>query len=439
LRSILRLSRFCRFFTRYQNGSQEVQETIIQFARDKVLGGALAGSQDGDLACLAARIPLRFDPYSSAAVKTENRLVTNHLRVCLGVTPDRQFISTVSASEPIVAEGARLGMLNSKLVKTLNRMFESSQLDVGTCGEITVAALLLQAHDNARLASERRSVTLYAFLKSFLGKGAHESLETDPPTEVRNRSPEERVPLTTRFQRARVWFNHFIKIHSSGILTPQYLWACFVRGIAIICAPNQEGCFIVIPMLVDDEKPVASDNVTVIITQVKNDVSYGVDIHKRLFDGMEPHLLGIINPEKPHPVVRVVCAIASRKAICTMVKASDSEARLERAATSVVNERTEDQASTWVEPEDFLTSTFTAYDIWCAGAKRASFNVIKVDEEVEYDRLLHVSTRRTPIYTTFDKRFGSSLDDEREAKRRRLNPGDEGSLLHWDRWATIGP
>ena len=54
---------------------------IVNFARAKLTGVTYNSTDDGNLASLAVRLLLEFEPYREAAQFMEYRLVANHMHV----------------------------------------------------------------------------------------------------------------------------------------------------------------------------------------------------------------------------------------------------------------------------------------------------------------------------------------------------------------------
>ena len=78
-------------------------------------------------------------------------------------------------------------------------------------------------------------------------------------------------PLACAFARASLYFNHFIKVHNAKMVNRKYLWCLFCRGAAVICANNQCGIDIIIPVLMGNI--LDPKFITAILVQVKNDAT----------------------------------------------------------------------------------------------------------------------------------------------------------------------
>ncbi|KAI0248421.1 hypothetical protein BJV78DRAFT_1236581 [Lactifluus subvellereus] len=83
------------------------------------------------------------------------------------------------------------------------------------------------------------------------------------------------------------------------------------RGAMIMCANNQHGVDIVLPIC-NPSRKLSRHNVTAILIQVKNDKTFQHEIDKTLFDGMDPFRIGRFSDgDFPLPVIRMVFALGS--------------------------------------------------------------------------------------------------------------------------------
>jgi hypothetical protein len=136
-----------------------VRDHIIEIARDRVIGVYKTAGYEVDvdthrarMACLAARLPLQF-----GSPQTEEDLVADHTLMCMGAPWDSIKLRTRIASEPLSAEGARLGMdwQGQELFDTLRTMYEDDTLEPKSAEVTIVAALLLRAQDASRTQRPR--------------------------------------------------------------------------------------------------------------------------------------------------------------------------------------------------------------------------------------------------------------------------------------------
>lgn len=169
-----------RFATRYEYGDIEIKRDMVSFAEDKLFGRSLLAGENpglyGMLAIIGTRVPLEFNASNFVGRKSERILVEKHMRVCLGIKPGFESAVTVAASEPLLAEAARLAMNRFLVPQALVEALSTSGLDKGDRGELIAMLILLRAQDNARVAlrAERRepvrAVPVEHFLRALIPK-----------------------------------------------------------------------------------------------------------------------------------------------------------------------------------------------------------------------------------------------------------------------------
>jgi len=145
-------------------------------------------------------------------------------------------------------------------------------------------------------------------MESLLGASAAQTTTLLP---YKVHSSEDKKPLADRFEGARMWFNHVVKIQKADLINVQYLWKFITRGAMVLCANNQPGVDLVIPICYSGDK-LSRDNVTAILIQVKNNQTFGENIHSYLFDAMDPFHINLFNKDmlSPLPIIRMVFALA---------------------------------------------------------------------------------------------------------------------------------
>ncbi|KAH7905569.1 hypothetical protein BJ138DRAFT_1183579, partial [Hygrophoropsis aurantiaca] len=213
-----------------------VRSGIVSFAAKKLLGGIEHNAAvpvaelptHAKLTCLAQRLPLTPNPYQSA----EMAQVENHARVCLKFDPDPTRIVTVASSEPLLSEAAYRVMQNhvfdppGALVSVLRGVMAGK----GSRGELVVMLALTLARWSGwgRWAAPHTSPSelhddVFAALGQTLSPAGAIATE---------------VTFEDQFRDARVYFNHFIKVHehsSPNRAHPAVLFYCgtafaWVRG-----------------------------------------------------------------------------------------------------------------------------------------------------------------------------------------------------------------
>jgi hypothetical protein len=173
-----------------------------------------------------------------------------------------------------------------------------------------------------------------------------------------------------------MWINHGIKVQDDKMISVDNLWKFVTRGAMILCANNQEGVEIILP-LCHTKKMLSPDSVTAILIQVRNAERFKKDIEETLFDAMDPFDLGIFpedGPVTPKPVIRLVFALGSPEAGVVFPERAESDR----------------------DPD-----AFTTFDIWLAGLSTDTFGQIGGDLAA-YHALLDRSLRPHDAFELMD-------------------------------------
>ena len=367
-------------------------------------------------ACMAVRLALEFNSTTRKSQERERLQVAKHMRLCIKVNDGFDTIVSVAPSEPIMAEGARFLMSNSKfdLPGSLLHELQTAGLDKGNRGELICLVLLLLACDRAAAAAQAqatakaqaptRAFSVHEFFKNLLNKDDYAKLSEAMPSRGANMDPELPTFQET-FADSKIYFNHFIKLQDHRVVNRKYLWKLIARGAAILCANNQVGMDVLVPFSYNDTK-LGRMNVSAILIQVKNDRRFSTTPIRWLFDGMDPFFVGLFDDD-PLPVIRMVFALSSAKTGVTIMEPEGTRYRRK------------------VKGKKAKSPPYTSFDIWCAGAFASTFAVIKKTEENTYQQLLKVCS-------PFPGSYQSSLDlDEEEAQRRSMYPGSMIDADHW--------
>lgn len=264
-------------------------------------------------------------------------------------------------------------------MSALVAQMDASYHDVGTRGDITAALIILMARDLAtrsifqreNLSNNRRQNGRVAktakFLDALVGpKEWRDVLSTRFCAEDHNRN------MTQAFEGCFVYIIHFIKIPDLDIVNQGYLLLAISRGAAIICADNEADIDITVPYLVGTL--LKRENVGASLYQVKNDRRYTARPNKNLFTLMDPYRCGVFsaNTRKPPPVVSVSFALAADDS--GVNSASPSKYRSSRTPGQHYDK-------------------FTAYDIWCAGAKNNTVPAIRKQDGEHFGTLVGLPRR----------------------------------------------
>ncbi|KAH9911485.1 uncharacterized protein B0H18DRAFT_358315 [Fomitopsis serialis] len=390
------------------------REEIVHVAEAKLLNSQTSPehlTQNQLLACMGVRIPLVFKASVPDDLEKERLLVADHMRLLLYASTGFARVLTTCSSEPLLAEASYMALVSRRWsggeavalstkrmpmplapISVLAYHLANSQLSLGERGETVAAVLLLDARDRATTfplaaneplpgtsdavghchqdlrydgALKRRIVTVSQFLKALLAKPCNDVL----PTEC-DKPGNADVPLGAAFKECYIYFNHFVKTTSVDMVNQRRLRAAMTRGAAYICADSQAGIDIIIPVL--SGTVLARAKVSALTVRVKNNTQFAAEVQNHLFEGMDPYVCGVFDDDvaDPPPVLRMVFALASPE-----------------SSVTVPSQRPPPTGNTGV-------GRYTAYDIWCAGARGSTFAVIREDEEDAVGRLLE--TLRAP-------------------------------------------
>ena len=381
----------------------------MRFALQKLLGGHEAiNLDDQSLACLSVRFPLEFDFSDPNARSLVRKQIEHHMRLCTIATSDFEVLFSTVGSEPLLAEAAATAMADRETnpVRLLSNLMGNNCISHGERGELVAALLVMQARDALTRGKSRRWVYVCDFMKSLLGDSARTNLAS--PSVMF--SKEEDRPLAEKFKDARMWFNHVLKVRNTDLINVRYLWKFISRGAMILCANNQRGVDIVLPVCYSGDV-LSRRNVTAILIQVKNDTSFGEEIHGHLFDAMNPFTINLFDKQsQPLPIIRMVFALASQ--------------------TPAVKYCSPDRPdSPTYKPGGF---SGTSYDIWCAGTSGETFPIMGADEDV-YRGLLDRTQFRGQEYAVGaiqEVDYPEKVEKKKIALLRNCNPLVEKGAEH---------
>ena len=398
-----------RRFGAFHDALQDEKELML-FAKEKLLNGrSTLHNEDGpgSLACLSVRFALEFNA-DSVSRNVTCKQVERHMRLCLAATTGFGRLITLAGSEPLLAEAAWQLMRDSsaKPVQHLARHSDLHCIDRGRRGELVAAILVMQARDAAvttQLKREKlqgrerpegqRAVSVGDFMEALLPQSSYEIARSSMPTLWR--AGEDRR-FDETFKDYSIWFNHVIRIEDSKMINAEYLWAFITRGAMVLCAHNQYGVDVVLPLCLNQGN-LSRHTVSAILIQVKNDDKYGCSIDKTLFDGLNPMGVGLFNEGSTvQPVIRMVFALASPKPAVLFPP---------------VRERNRGR---------FLDNC-TTFDIWCAGV--SSFNSIGEEDLTSYQVLLDRSLQPHDAFNlreSDDKFLDEATRASRGSRRRRM-------------------
>jgi hypothetical protein len=277
-------------------------QTILDYTKEKLLNGPTELKDDnhaGSLACLATRFALEFNMDGTARSVTYTQ-VERHMRLCIGSTTGFEKLVTISPSEPLLAEAAYELLKNSgkSAVHYLAEHADLNCIDRGRRGELVAILLIMQAYDAARASSGTKFVSVANFMKALIPPSKYDDvLRQSAPTSWPKNHPDPKT-FEAVFQDYGMWFNHVIKIEEKEMISIDHLWKFIMRGAMILCATNQQGIDIVLPVGHMTET-LGPDTVTAIVIQVKNAKDYKATLQGDLFDAMDSVIKSAIFSKTP--------------------------------------------------------------------------------------------------------------------------------------------
>jgi hypothetical protein len=321
--------------------------------------------------------------------------IERHMRLCVAATTGLETLITVAGSEPLLAEAARelLDLTKKRPVRLLADNSDLNCIDRGMRGELVATLLIMRARDVSSVTS--RSVYVTDFIKALLPKDDYEKLQNSRPPYSQHLNDTRTFEEV--FKGYTMWFNHVIRIRNTEMINVRSLWKFITRGAMVMCANNQRGVDIVLPIC-DPSGKLSPRNVTAILVQVKNDKTFKREPKKTLFDAMDPFEVELFSKgDSPLPVIRMVFALASDEPGVSFAPVPERRHHGGR---------------------------FTAYDIWCAGLSRDTFNGIDPDVD-SYKKLLTRSLQPHDAYNLSEMKDQYQDDltiNARGSLRRRMEP-----------------
>jgi hypothetical protein len=300
-----------RFGSFWDNLPQRYKDEsmIMDYVKQKLLDGPTELRNDnraGSLACLSTRFALEFNMDGTARDVTYAQ-VERHMRLCIAATTGFEKMVTISGSEPLLAEAAYelLKGTGTNAVCHLAGHADLNCIDRGRRGELVATLLIMQAYDAARVISGRRSVSVLNFMEALLPQSKYNTLLQSGPTSWPLNHPNQ-ATFKAIFKDYSMWFNHVIKIEQKEMISIDHLWKFVVRGAMVLCATNQQGIDIVLPVC-HVEQNLGPDSVTAVIIQVKNAKDHKATLQADLFDPMDSVVKSAIFSMLPEPGVDCDC------------------------------------------------------------------------------------------------------------------------------------
>jgi hypothetical protein len=364
--------------------------------------------QDEKFAMISTRLPLEFNAVTTSQKARENKFVEKHMRVCLDVSPGFESVTTVAASEPLLAEAAETLMGPFKPVdapRVLLQEWESGGLSKGDRGEMVAALIFLLARDRASKKCDKRYISVPKFFEELVRPPYAQAIMESYPSKWHN--DEENKTFAETFGESYVWFNHFIKVEDFAVIERKYLWGFIVRGCAVICADNQYGVDMIMPVVRRDDR-LGTTNTSAILVQVRNRINYSTP-KPGPFEAMDPWDIGMLMPgDTAPPMIRVVFSMNSDEPSVQVMNYPQPRATLARAAKKTP------------------TRGLSTFDIWLGGVSKETLcEVVEENQSTWTDTLKAARDHRRNAYVM------KRLKEKAAILTRAQNPSVGSHPAHW--------
>jgi hypothetical protein len=194
---------------------------------------------------MSVRLTLEFNGKTLRAQDIERMLVEKHMCIWLSVDPGFETAITIAPSEPLLAEVSYLLMQSPAfdLPHSLLTELELPGLDKGSCGELIVMTLCLEARDTAAKRLQSRVIPVNDFIRELLAETSHEDILGSKPIIART-CDEANKTFEDTFCNSGIYFNHFIK-QSELPLASNCLWSCCsMHRLSVWCGHNSPISFL---------------------------------------------------------------------------------------------------------------------------------------------------------------------------------------------------
>ncbi|KIL60721.1 hypothetical protein M378DRAFT_13970 [Amanita muscaria Koide BX008] len=287
------LARFGRplFWSLLESGENEY--TVLTLAKDK-----LAPDDSGTVyqapklgmtptyswtAIIDVLLMLDYNPDHKTVQNLQKRLVAGHMRTCISIPSNREFMRSCYPSEPFLAEAAMVMLtkelhpnvdstLQDRVIDTVNDYFSQGLLHPGDLGELTARMLLMNAYMSGCKKSGNEIYSKGCKLNEFLRCLFR---EFDIVLEAKPDNVFDGPTLKDAFEDAVVRFTHFGKFVDDTATSRDAAHAAFFRSMAIVCHDTQVSVDIIVPVLHTTKGVVCRHVITSILIQVKRRIRPG--------------------------------------------------------------------------------------------------------------------------------------------------------------------
>lgn len=148
------------------------------------------------------------------------------------------------------------------------------------------------------------------------------------------------------------------------------------------------------------------------MVQVMNDRRFTTKVQRHLFELMNPYRCGVFDSKvkDPPPVIRMVFALASPE-----------------SSVSIPSQRP--------TRNSIGIGRYTAYDIWCAGARGSTFAVIQEDEEDVLARFLKTLHEHREVANLYEDPWPES--ESLVNAIRTMDPGTSTHRSYFEQWFDL--
>jgi hypothetical protein len=207
------------------------------------------------------------------AERNQMTQVAKHMRICLGIKEGFESAVTVAASEPILTEAAATIVQHIQTFRScqaLRNILQWSGMSKGDRGELIVCNITIDTLDSLMFKYRQLQsliVSATSYFEALFGSNCYnETIRNSFPSTLAHEDHNKTFAET--FKDARLYITHFIKVHD--YVSAEFLQKCIVRGVAIVCADNQCGADMVLPVVYKDSE-LKIQNITCILKRSKND------------------------------------------------------------------------------------------------------------------------------------------------------------------------
>ncbi|KAM6492513.1 hypothetical protein JOM56_012237, partial [Amanita muscaria] len=267
----------------------EKQESVLSLAKyklaplksDKIYQGHDIGPDPtySLTALIDLLLMLDYNPDHKTVQELQKKLVSSHMRTCISIPADREYIRSCYPSEPFLAEAAMTRLAEilylddntypDCVIDTINSHFSHGLLHSGDLGELATRMLLIDAYMTACRKAVSRKQAIYSRgckLTDFL---THLFRKPEIVLEAKPDNVFNGPTFKDAFKDAVVRFTHFGRFVDDTATLQDAAHAAFFRSMAIICHDTQKSVDIIVPVLSTTDGAVCQHVITSILIQVK--------------------------------------------------------------------------------------------------------------------------------------------------------------------------